>query len=76
MASTISASMCEEKQRLLVAYEAATQKYFRAMNELRARMGVSPKLEYDRLFKATEDGRAQSEAARAALLEHIREHKC
>ena len=68
--------MCEEKHRLLVAYEAATQTYFRAMNELRAKMGISAKPEYDRLFKATEEGRSQSEAARVALLEHIREHKC
>jgi len=68
--------MCEEKRRLLVAYEAATQAYFRAMNELRARMGTSPKAEYDELFKATEAARARSEMARAALLEHIREHKC
>jgi len=68
--------MCEEKRRLLVAYEAATQAYFRAMNGLRAKMGTSPKAEYDRLFKATEEAHARSEMARTALLEHIREHKC
>lgn len=68
--------MCEEKRRLLVAYEAATQAYFRAMNDLRAKMGTSPKAEYDQLFKATEGARARSELARAALLEHIRDHKC
>lgn len=68
--------MCEEKRRLLVAYEAATQAYFRAMNDLRAKMGTSPKAEYERLFKATEGARAQSEMARTALLDHIGGHKC
>jgi len=71
-----SALMCEEKRRLLVTYEATTQAYFRAMNDLRGKMGTSPKAEYDQLFKATEEAHARSETARAALLEHIREHKC
>ena len=68
--------MCEEKRRSLAEYEAATQAYFRAMNDLRAKMGTSPKAEYDRLFKATEQARSISEAARAALLKHVQEHKC
>lgn len=68
--------MCEEKRRLLIGYEAATQAHFRAMNDLRTKMGVSPKDQYDQLFKATEEARSRSEAARTALLQHIREHKC
>ena len=68
--------MCEEKKRLLVEYESATQAYFRAMNDLRDKIGTSPKEEYDRLFKATEEARIRSESARAALLEHVRKHNC
>lgn len=68
--------MCEEKRRLVAVYEAATQAYFRSMNDLRAKMGTSPKHEYDKLFKATEEAHARSEEARAALLKHVREHKC
>jgi len=68
--------MCEEKRRLLTEYEAATQAYFRAMNELRAKMGTSPKAEYDQLFKATEAAHTISEIKRAALLKHVQEHKC
>jgi len=68
--------MCEEKRRLLTEYEAATQAYFQSMNDLRAKMGTSPKAEYERLFKATEEARSKSETARTALLKHVHEHKC
>jgi hypothetical protein len=67
---------CEEKRRLLIEYDAATQAYFRAMNDLRAKMGTSPKELYDGLFQATETARARSESARTALLQHIRNHNC
>ena len=68
--------ICEEKRRLLVQYDAATQAYFRAMTDLRAKIGTSPKAVYDRLFEATESARSRSEFARTALLQHIRAHNC
>ena len=68
--------VCVEKTRLLLEYDAATQAYFRAMSDLRAKMGTSPKDIYDHLFQATERARAKSESARAALLQHIRIHSC
>ena len=68
--------MCEEKRRLVAEYEAATQAYFRSMNDLRAKMGTSPKHEYDQLFRATEEAHSRSEEARTVLLKHVREHKC
>lgn len=67
---------CEEKRRLLLEYDAATQTYFRTMSDLRAKMGTSPKALYDRLFEATESARSRSELARTALLQHIRAHNC
>jgi len=69
-------AVCEEKKRLLMEYDAATQTYFRAMSDLRGNMGTSPKDIYDQLFQATEVARAKSETARAALLEHMQRHKC
>ena len=68
--------VCLEKRRLLLEYDAATQAYFRAMSDLRAKMGTSPKALYDRLFEATESVRCKSELARTALLQHIRAHNC
>ena len=67
---------CTEKKHLLEEYEAATTSYYQATEKLRRKMGTSPKSEYDRLFQATEDARAQSELARAKLLQHVREHRC
>ena len=67
---------CAEKRRLLIEYDAATQAYFRAMIDLRAKMATSPKELYDQLFQATEAARARSELARTALLQHIRNHNC
>lgn len=69
-------SFCEEKRRLLMEYDAATQAYFRAMSDLSAKMGTSPKELYDRLFQATETARSRSESARTVLLQHIRNHNC
>jgi hypothetical protein len=67
---------CEEKRRLLVEYDAATQAYFQAMSDLRGRMGRLPKAVYDQLFEETENARYRSESARTALLQHIRNHNC
>jgi hypothetical protein len=40
---------CEEKNRLLKEYEAATVAFSAAVIELRRRMGTSPKEEFKRL---------------------------
>jgi hypothetical protein len=40
---------CEEKDRLLREYEAATVVFSATVKELRLRMGTSPKEEYNRL---------------------------
>lgn len=68
--------MCKEKRRLLAMYEFAEQVYHQAMNELKAKMGTSPRVVYERVFHTSEAARSESAAARAALLKHVREHKC
>ena len=57
-------------------YDAATSKFSEAVRELRRMMGTSPKEEYDRLFRASNEARMRSEQARLALEQHIAAHLC
>jgi ATP-dependent helicase YprA (DUF1998 family) len=67
---------CEEKNRLAMEYDAATAKFSEAVRELRRMMGTSPKEEYDRLDRASNEARMRSEQARLALEQHIAAHRC
>lgn len=67
---------CEAKIRLGTEYEAATSKFSEAVSELRQKMGVSPKEEYERLDRAANEARVKSEQARLALEQHIAAHRC
>jgi len=53
--------------RLLREYEAATARFSAAVIELQARMTVVPSAEYERLKRAVEQARFDSERARLAL---------
>jgi hypothetical protein len=67
---------CEEKNRLLREYEAATVAFSAEVKVLRRRMGTSPKEEYKRIAQISNDARVKSEAARLALEQHIAAHGC
>jgi hypothetical protein len=67
---------CEEKNRLLREYEAATVAFSAAVKELRLRMGTSPKEEYKRLAQSSNEARVKSDGARVALEHHIADHGC
>ena len=67
---------CEEKNRLLREYEAATVTFSTAVIELGWRMGTSPKEEYKRLAQTSNDARLKAEGARLALEQHIAAHGC
>jgi hypothetical protein len=67
---------CEEKNRLLKEYEAATVAFSAAVIELRRRMGTSPKEEFKRLAQVSSEARVKSEGARMALEQHIAAHGC
>ncbi|HLH38012.1 MAG TPA: hypothetical protein VKX39_02600 [Bryobacteraceae bacterium] len=54
-------------------YEAAARTYAESVRELQRGLA---KLDYERSFLATEEARYTSELARAALLQHIRNHHC
>lgn len=62
---------CEEKVRLVAAYEAATKKFSDAVTELHKKMGTSPKAVYDRLQRVSDEARDKSEQSRLALEQHI-----
>jgi hypothetical protein len=67
---------CEEKNRLATEYDTATSKFSEAVSELHRRMGTSPKDEYDRLERASNEARVRSEQARLALEQHVAAHCC
>lgn len=53
--------MCEEKKRLAAEYEATTARFAESVRELNRKMGSSPKSEYDRLQRASDEARVKSE---------------
>jgi hypothetical protein len=67
---------CEEKARLASNYDAATSRFSEAVRELHRNMGTSPKEEYDRLARISDQARMSSEQARLALEQHIATHRC
>jgi hypothetical protein len=71
-----SSMPCEEKARLAKDYDAATSRFSEAVKELHRNMGTSPKEEYDRLARVSDQARMSSEQARLALEQHIATHRC
>ena len=67
---------CAEKSRLLKAYQEMTDIYARTVADLGRFRGTSPCPEYERLQQSSEQARLESETARRALEEHIKEHDC
>ena len=57
-------------------FEIATAKFSGVVTELRQRIGVSTKVEYERLNRAANEARVKSEQARLALEQHIAAHGC
>src|SRR5437870_2766755 len=60
MRNPIIPENCEEKMRLLVAYQTATDAYSKAVAELVTKMGVTRKAEYEALNTAAEQTRLAS----------------
>jgi hypothetical protein len=67
---------CEEKTRLLMEYKATTAAFSEAVKELHAKIGTSPKEEYERLERIVNKARWKSEQARLALEAHNAAHRC
>jgi hypothetical protein len=69
-------AVCDEKRRLTVEYQDATEKFSQSVTELQEKMGKSSKEVYQRLQRASEEWRVHSEQARLALEQHVAAHKC
>jgi hypothetical protein len=67
---------CEEKARLAREYDDATLAFSNAVQELRRKIGTSPKDEYERLERISSEARVKSEQTRLALEQHIGAHRC
>ena len=68
--------VCEEKRRLLTAYEHITQKYSAAVTELNHTMGTLAKADYDALYRKTEASRHDVTQAQSNLQLHVTSHRC
>jgi hypothetical protein len=67
---------CDEKERLLAAYQIATQEFAATVADLHAKIGTSSLVEYQQLQRMTDEARLQSEQAGLALEQHIASHRC
>ena len=67
---------CEEKARLLREYDDATLAFSNAVQELRRKIGTTPKAEYERFDRISSEARVRSEQTRLALEQHIGAHRC
>ena len=68
--------LCEEKRRLLEAYQEVTESYSAAVNELHRSIGTSSKAEYDALYRTTETLHAEVTRAQGELNSHVVAHQC
>jgi hypothetical protein len=68
--------VCEEKRKLMAAYQHVTEKYSAAVTELHRSMGTVSKREYDALYRATETLHAEVTRAQGQLNSHVVEHGC
>jgi hypothetical protein len=67
---------CEEKQRLLKAYDKASTEQSDAVANLRKHEGTTPTEEYDALYRASQDAHMRAEQTRLAFERHAEDHKC
>jgi hypothetical protein len=67
---------CDEKGHLLRQYDHATLAFSNAVQEMRRKIGTSPKDEYERLERIANEARVKSEQTRLALEQHIATHRC
>ena len=68
--------VCEERHRLLNAYEDAAAAYSAAVTDLRRNVEVLPEREYEVAYEDSESLRLAAREAEEALHEHIRNHGC
>jgi hypothetical protein len=68
--------VCEEKRRLLEAYQQVTARYSAAVTQLQRTMGTVSRAEYDSVYRMTETLHADVTKAQGELNSHVQEHRC
>ena len=68
--------ICEDKKRLLDAYQYLTQKHAAAVTELNQQMGTLSKADYDALYQKAEALRHDVSKAQQDYQMHISAHCC
>jgi hypothetical protein len=68
--------ICEDKRKLLEAYEYITQKYSAAVAELNKTMGTLSRADYNALYRKTEALRHDAGEAQSNLHMHVTAHGC
>ena len=68
--------VCEEKRRLLEAYQQVTERYSAAVTQLERSMGTVSKTDYDALYRMTEMLHADVTRAQGELNSHVMEDHC
>lgn len=67
---------CDEKARLLKAYQTASLEHSRSVTALSNRSGTTSRNEYQRLMLASEECLLIAQHARLEIDKHAREHGC
>ena len=67
---------CVEKDALLTDYQRTLRQYSDTVGELKQRIGITSKTEYERMCKVAEETRLSAERLRVTLEEHTSEHGC
>ena len=69
-------NLCDDKHKLLERYEKCANAYSGAVTDLRQRMGVLSRPEYQALYEQTEELRMKTREAQDLMLRHIAQHGC
>ena len=68
--------ICEEKRRLLEAYQQVTERYSAAVTQLNRKMGTLSKADYDAIYRKTELLHADVTRSQGELNSHVTAHRC
>jgi hypothetical protein len=72
----VSNRRCQEKERLLQAYNVSTRAFSDAVDALDAGRGVTAREAYERLERTVLEARLKSEKSRLEYEQHIASHGC
>jgi hypothetical protein len=72
----LEANMCNEKVRLVLEWNTATEHYSDAVTNLNGKTGISAHPEYEQMQRIVKDRRGVMERARFTFDKHVSDHGC